>query len=134
MKEKILQRNLSQIYLTAVPVLTTVFGLGVGYISYKIYVPIWIINVLLMIWASWILGRQAIRTNDIEKKTLVACALFFIIPTMLVSMFFGLGAPPFGNPAQWVASANEQRVRYFYLFAVGICMGLAFAILREKLK
>jgi len=49
MKEKILQRNLSQIYLTAVPVLTTVFGLGVGYISYKIYVPIWIINVLLMI-------------------------------------------------------------------------------------
>jgi hypothetical protein len=133
-KEKILQQNLSQIYLTAVPVLTLVFGLGVGYISYKIYLPIWLVNVFLMILASWVLGRQAVRTNDIKKKTLVACAMFFIIPTMLVSMFFGLGPPPFGNPAEWVASANEQRVRYYFLFAVGICVAFAFAILREKLK
>jgi hypothetical protein len=134
MKEKILQRNLSQIYLTAVPVLTLVFGLGIGYISYKIYLPIWLVNVFLMILASWVLGRQAMRTNDKEKKTLVACAMFFIIPTMLVSMFFGLGPPPFGNPAEWVASANEQRVRYYFLFAVGICVAFGFAILREKLK
>jgi hypothetical protein len=134
MKEKTLQRNLSQIYLTAVPVLTLVIGLGVGYSSYKIYLPIWIINVFLMTGASLVLGRQAIRSNDTEKKTLVACALFFIIPMMLVSMFSGLGPPPFGRPAEWVASANEQRVRYYFLFAVGILNGFAFAILKEKLK
>src|SRR5271170_1603913 len=98
MKEKILQRNLSQIYFTAVPVLTVVFGLGVGYINYKIYLPIWLINVFLLIMASWVLGRHAFRTNNKDKKTLVVCALFFIIPIMLVSMFVGLGAPPFGNP------------------------------------
>jgi type II secretory pathway component PulF len=55
-----LKRNASQIYLTLVPFLAAVFGLGVGYVSYKIYLPIWIINVCLMVTATWILGALVV--------------------------------------------------------------------------
>jgi hypothetical protein len=134
MQEKNLKRDVSKIYLTLVPILTVAFGLGVGYISYKIYLPIWIVNVFLMIVAISILGGDVIRSNDVEKKQLIAGTIFLIIPTMLTSMFFGLGAPPFGNPTVWVASATEQRVRYYFLLAVGVCIAFGFAILRDKLK
>ena len=47
---------------------------------------------------------------------------------------FGLGAPPFGKPAGWVASVTEQDVRYFFLIIAGVFYTFGFAILREKLK
>jgi hypothetical protein len=134
MQENNLKRNVSQIYLTLVPILTIVFGLAVGYVSYKIYLPIWILNVFLMIVATWVLSGHAIRTNDVEKKHLVICAIFLITPWMLISMFSGLGAPPYDKAAEWVASATEQQVRYYFLLAVGVLIAFGFAILREKIK
>ncbi|WP_157543850.1 hypothetical protein [Mucilaginibacter paludis] len=134
MPSKLFKRNLSQLYLTLVPILTIVFGLGIGYVSYKIYLPIWLVNVVLMIIAMWVLGAFVIKTNDVEKKHIAACALFFIIPTMLSSMFAGLGAPPYESPKLWVASANEQLTRYYFLLAMGLLIAFGYAILREKLK
>jgi len=134
MQSKLSKRNLSQLYLTLVPILTVVFGLGVGYVSYKIYLPIWLINVALMIIATWVLGARVIKTGDQENKHLVACALFFIVPTMLSSMFAGLGAPPYENPKAWVSSATEQLTRYYFLLAMGVLIAFGYAILREKLK
>jgi len=134
MQSKLFKRNLSQLYLSLVPVLTIVFGLGIGYVSYKIYLPIWLINVVLMIIATWVLGAHVIKTGDQEKKHLVACALFFIVPTMLSSMFAGLGAPPYESPKMWVASATEQLTRYYFLLAMGVLIAFGYAILREKLK
>ncbi len=128
------QRNISQWYLTLVPFLTAVFGIGVGYISYKIYLPIWILNVCLMSIAVWILAAPIIRTPDVENRQLVAAAFFLIFPTFLTSMFFGLGAPPYGKPLEWAASATEQQVRYFFLLLTGVSVAFGFAVLREKLK
>src|ERR1700712_4076065 len=134
MKATNFKRTLSQIYLALVPILTIIFALSVGYISYKIYLPIWLANVFFMTLSMWTLGGYIIRTNDIEKKHLIACAAFFIIPTMLTSIFFGLGAPPFGNPKSWVSSITEQRARYYFLLAAGLFISFGFAILRQKLK
>lgn len=134
MQSKLLKRNLSQLYLTLVPVLTIVFALGIGYVSYKIYLPIWLINVVLMTIATWVLGARVIKTGDQEKTHIVACALFFIAPTMLSSMFAGLGAPPYESPKAWVSSANEQLIRYYFLLAMGVLIAFGYAILREKLK
>ena len=39
-----LKRNVSQVYLSLVPLLGIIFGFGVGYISYKIYLPIWTVS------------------------------------------------------------------------------------------
>ncbi len=129
-----IKRNLSQVYLTLVPFLAAVFGLIIGYISYKIYLPIWIANVCLMIIAVWILAVPVIRTHTVENKQLAICALFLIIPFIFISMFFGLGAPPYDKPSEWVASAAEQQIRYFFLLIAGVCVAFGFAVLREKLK
>jgi hypothetical protein len=134
MRSKLYKRNLSQLYLTLVPILTIVFGLGVGYISYRIYLPIWLLNVVLMTVATWVLGANVIKTDDREKKHITACALCFIVPTMLSSMFAGLGAPPYESPKLWVSSATEQLARYYFLLAMGVLIAFGYAILREKLK
>ncbi|WP_147322061.1 hypothetical protein [Mucilaginibacter conchicola] len=98
MQSNLVKRKLSQLYLTLVPILTIVLGMGVGYISYHIYLPIWLVNVVLMLTASWVLGAHVITTEGRQNKQLVACALFFIGPTLLSSMFAGLGAPPYESP------------------------------------
>jgi hypothetical protein len=114
--------------------LASVIGLGIGYVSYKIYLPIWIINVSLMVTATWVLSAPVVRTGNVEKKHIVLCASLLIIPWMFISMIAGLGAPPFGKPAIWLASATEQEVRYIILIVAAVLYALGFAILREKLK
>jgi hypothetical protein len=128
------KRKLSQLYLTLVPILTIALGLGVGYISYQIYLPIWLINVVLMLTATWLLGANVLKTDDTEKKHIAVCALCFIVPTLLSSMFAGLGAPPYESPKLWVSSASEQLTRYYFLLAMGVLIAFGYAILREKLK
>ena len=129
-----LKRNASQIYLTLVPFLTAAIGLGVGYMSYKIYLPVWILNVCLMIWALSILSVPVLKTQDKEKKHLTASALFLIIPWIFISIIGGLGRPPFGNTAEWIASQTEQEIRYIVLIIAGILYAFGFALLREKLR
>jgi hypothetical protein len=128
------KRRLSQLYLTLVPILTIVLGLGVGYISYKIYLPIWLINVALMLTATWLLGANVLKTDNTEQKHIAVCALCFIVPTLLSSMFAGLGAPPYESPKLWVSSASEQLTRYYFLLAMGVLIAFGYAILRDKLK
>ena len=84
--------------------------------------------------ATRFLGAYAIKRADQEKKYLAACALFFIVPTMLSSMFAGLGAPPYESAKVWVASATEQSIRYYFLLAMGLLIAFGYALLREKLK
>jgi len=134
MKQQSIKRLISQLYLTLVPVLTIVFGLGIGYISYKIYLPIWLINVVFMILAMWSLGASVFRIADAVNKRLIVCAVCFIIPTLLTSMFFGLGAPPYESPQLWVASVTEQRARYYFLLTAGLFIAVGFAILGQQIK
>ena len=134
MPSRLFKSNLSQLYLTLVPVLTIVFGLGIGYVSYKVYVPIWLINVVLMGLSTWVLGAHVITIRNHENKQMAACGLCFIIPTMLSSMFSGLGAPPFEDPKAWVSSGTEQLTRYYFLLAMGLLIAFGSTILREMLK
>lgn len=129
-----MKRQLSQIYLSIVPILTIVFALGIGYISYKIYLPVWLVNVVLMIVAMRVLGGAHYKTADKTEKRLIICGVFFIIPTLLTSMFFGLGAPPYESPATWVATVTEQRVRYYFLLTAGLFIAFGFVLLCIQLK
>jgi hypothetical protein len=129
-----MKRQLSQIYLSLVPILTIVLGLGIGYISYKIYLPVWLLNVVLMIAAMRSLGGAHYKTADETKKRLIICGVFFIIPTLLTSMFFGLGAPPYESPATWIATVTEQRVRYYFLLTAGLFIAFGFVLLCIQLK
>ena len=129
---KILNRKTSRAYLILVPLLVAAFGFGIGKINYTFYLPIWIINVFLMLKASWKLGLHVINSKT-EKRHFAAGAFFLIVPWILVSMFFGLGPPP-ETATSWVATATEQQVRYSLLTVAGIFIAFGFTLLKEKLK
>ena len=132
MNSMLLKRKASRVYLWLVPVLVVILGLSFGKTNYTFYLPIWILNVVLMVMASWILGLHVI--NDKNKSKHIAVGAFcLIVPTILVSMFFGLGPPP-ETPAGWVATSTEQQVRYSMLTAAGIFIALGFTLLKEKQK
>lgn len=132
MKSKLINRSTSRIYLLLVPFLAAAFGFGLGKTNYTFYLPIWIINVFLMVMASWVLGLHVINKKS-EKTHLAAGAFFLIVPWILVSMFFGLGPPP-DTAQSWVATATEQQVRYSMLTVAGVFIALGFSLLKEKLK
>jgi hypothetical protein len=126
-------KKVSHIYLSLVPIVTAILGFGVGHISYKIYLPVWIINACLMVTASWVLGLNIVKHGDAEKKEFAIGAFFLIVPWILVSIFFGFGPPP-STANEWAATAVEQQVRYSILVVAGIFIVAGFAVVREKLK
>lgn len=128
-----IKRNAGQIYLSLVPFSVTAFAFVTGHVSYKVYLPIWILNVCLMAIAAWVLGAHLIRNNNVEKKQLAVAALFLIIPWMFISIFAGMGPPP-DTAKEWVATAAEQQVRYCILITSGILIAFSLTVLREKLK
>jgi hypothetical protein len=127
-------KTTSYIYLLLVPVITAGVGFGVGHVSYKFYLPIWLLNVVLMIIASWSLGLNAIRLKNEEENKLAKAAFSLIVPWILISMFAGLGPPPMHSATEWTATATEQQVRYFMLVICGVFIAFGFVGLRDRLK
>jgi hypothetical protein len=123
----------SYIYLLLLPLIASGLGFGVGHVSYKSYLPIWLLNVILMTLASWILGLHAIQVKNAKENKLAKSAFFLIIPWILISMFAGLGPPP-ETATEWTATAKEQQVRYFMLVICGVFMTFGFVGLGEQLK
>ncbi len=123
----------SYIYLLLVPFIVTGLGFGVGHVSYKIYLPIWLLNIALMTLASWTLGLHIVQVKNEEENKLAKIAFFLIIPGILISMFAGLGPPP-ETAAEWTASASEQQVRYFMLVISGVFIAFGFVGLSDRLK
>jgi hypothetical protein len=117
-------RKLSQAYLTSIPPVSAALGFAVGHISYKIYLPVWIVAAFFMATAVWILGN---------KKNLAVNGAFLILPWLFISIFFGMGPPP-GTAARWVQQATEQQARYTILTCSGIFMTIGFAILNQQLR
>jgi hypothetical protein len=134
MSTTVFKRKLSEVYLILVPILASAVGLGIGHVSYKIYLPVWIINVCLMAAATWVLASPGLRSGDLEKKHIVAGAVLLILPWMFISMIGGMGPPPFGQPQIWLSLVTEQEVRYIILIVAAVSAAFGFAVLREKLK
>lgn len=127
-----LRTNLAQLYLWLVPVAGTALAFGVGHVSYKIYIPIWIVNGVLMLTAcQWLGLGKALRSATAAKTTALA-AMFYILPWILISMFAGLGPPP-ETAEGWVITAREQELRYCMLMGVGLFELLAFRFLYQAL-
>ncbi len=124
---------ISYIYLLLVPIIAAGLGFGVGHVSYKFYLPVWLLNATLMTFASWSLGLNVIRQNDEAKSKLATAAFFLIVPWILISMFAGLGPPP-ETATEWTASATEQQVRYFMLVISGVSIAFGFVCLIERIK
>lgn len=126
-------KSTGYIYLLLVPFIAAGLGFGIGHVSYKIYLPLWALNIVLMTIASWLLGLNVIQLREDKESKLAKTAFSLIIPWILISMFAGLGPPP-ETATEWTASATEQQVRYFMLVISGVFIAFGFVGLRDRLK
>ena len=126
-------KSISYIYLCIIPVLTLILAFQLGHISYKLYVPIWLLNFCLMAVATWVLGANAIKSPEKEKRYLAYGAGLLILPICFLSILFGMGAPP-DTIQKWVDTATEQKARFDILIADGIFIALGLSILRLVLQ
>ena len=126
-------KAISYIYLCCVPVLTFILAFQLHHVSYRIYVPIWLLNFCLMIVATWILGAKAFRSAEKEKRYLAYGAGLLILPICFLSILFGMGAPP-DTIQQWVDTATEQKVRFDILLADGILIALGLSLIKLVLQ
>lgn len=127
------KKTLSYWFLLFVPFVVAALGFGVGHVSYKIYLPLWLLNIVLMTMASWSIGLKILSQTQQHEKKLAAAAFFLIIPWIVISMFAGLGPPP-ETAAAWTAAATEQQVRYCMLVIAGVLIVFGFAGVRERFK
>lgn len=128
MAKKTAPQKISYYYLCSVPVLTIVFAFVTGHISYAIYLPVWLLNIGLMIGAVKMLGA-----NLFKNKYIYGSACLLTGTAALLSILFGMGAPP-GSIQEWVSTATEQKARFDVLLAAGILIALGFAVLKLALQ
>jgi hypothetical protein len=124
--------KLCYIYLCCVPILTTVFGFVTGHISPKIYVPIWLLNLVLMGFSIRVLGAGAFQSGDMDKRHLAVAGCLLVLPIGLLAILFGIGPPP-GSREEWVSTALEQKVRFDAILAGGIFTALGLSLVKVVL-
>src|SRR5882757_390173 len=121
------------IYLCCIPVLTFILAFALGHITYKLYIPIWLLNFCIMAWAVRALGAKAFRAVEKEKRYLAYGSCLLILTVGLLSILFGMGAPP-GTRQEWVDTATEQKVRFDILLADGILIALGLSLIKLVLQ
>jgi hypothetical protein len=126
-----LKQNISRFYLITVPFISAIIGFSIGHVSYKIYLPLWGINLFLMGLALSALGKQLFKTHI--GRYYFTTLLLIVAPWMLFSVFAGMGPPP-ETIKGYAEAANEQEVRYGILILGGILIIPGLALLRDQLK
>ncbi len=132
MQPKSFTRKLSQSYLCSVIPLGLLFGVAPWHLNYQAYVPLCLLNALLMAISAWVLGAHKVRSHDVDRKHFVFIASCLIVPWALIFLFAFLGAPP-ESPADFVATGTEQKIRYALLIVSGLLSVLGLAVLKEKM-
>jgi hypothetical protein len=94
-----------------------------------VYIPIWLLNVVLMIAAIWKLGASALRSSEAQTTLLAGAGTLLFLPVCLLSILFGMGAPP-DTMKEWIDTAIEQKARFDILLADGILVALGLSMLR----
>jgi hypothetical protein len=133
MKSLSFKQKLSLVYLCMVPLIVVAIGFGVGHVSYKIYLPVWVVNACLMITAVWNLVAHRLSSGNRDIKHQVITPLLLFAPWLLFSIFAGMGPPP-ATLQGWVNTAAEQQIRYTILIAGGILFALGSSLLKVKLQ
>jgi hypothetical protein len=118
-------RQSSYLYLLAVPPLATALAFIVGHVHYTIYLPLWVLNAVLMVLATRKLAEH-------QEQSMSKTAWLFVIPWILIAIFGGMGPPP-ETAASWAALAGEQVIRYTILIISGTLTGVGFIRLHRML-
>lgn len=116
-------QKLSYVYLLAVPFFVTALAFIFGHLTHSVYLPGWILNVLLMLLAVRTLGRE-------KHEKILHFAWPIIMSWALISVFAGMGPPP-PTAELWAELALEQHLRYGILIASGTMTTIGFVRLNH---
>jgi len=86
-----------------------------------------------MALAVWTLGIKAFKSAEKEKRYLAYGSCLLVLPTSLLAILFGMGAPP-DTIQEWVDTATEQKVRFDILLAGGILVALGLSLIKLVLQ
>lgn len=121
--------KVSFIYLISVPFLTFLLGFGIGHVDWQLYLPVWLINILMMTLAM----RQLLRSRLSGNPLAIFTALLLITPWIIFPLFAGMGRPP-QNIRGWLDLEGEQHTRFNLLILGGILAYLGTALLYQLLQ
>lgn len=121
--------KVSSIYLFSVPFLTFLLGFGVGHVDWQLYLPAWLINILIMALAM----RQLLRSRLSGNPLSIFTALLLIAPWIIFPLFAGMGRPP-QTIRGWLDLEGEQHTRFNLLILGGILAYLGTALLYQLLQ
>jgi hypothetical protein len=123
---KTFSQKLSYVFLLSVPFLVTAMAFIFGHRSHWVYLPGWILNILLMLLAVQTLGRG-------KNEAIRRAAWPLIMSWAPISVFAGMGPPP-ETAEGWAALAWEQQLRYCILVVSGTMTTIGFLRLYDVLK
>jgi hypothetical protein len=118
--------KVSLVYLLSVPFLTLLFGFGVGHVNPQLYLPVWVINSLMIVVAL----RQLLKFRAPGNPLLIITALLLITPWIIFPVFAGMGRPP-QNIRGWLELEGEQHARFNLLILGGTLAYLGTALLYQ---
>lgn len=121
--------KVSLVYLLSVPFLTFLLGFGVGHVNPQLYLPVWIINCLMMGVAL----RQLLKSHSPGNPLLIIIALLLIAPWIIFPIFAGMGRPP-QTIRGWMELEGEQHARFNLLIFGGILAYLGTVLLYQLLR
>jgi mannose/fructose/N-acetylgalactosamine-specific phosphotransferase system component IIC len=121
------------IYLYLLPPVVAAVGFGIGHVSCLVYIPLWAVNVCLILLAVRQLIKRAPNTTDFKLDGWTNAGLLLITPWILFSIFAGMGPPP-DTMVNWLATSTEQQIRYTILIFGGIVALMGFALLKRELQ
>lgn len=122
-------KRASMLYLVSVPFLALILGFGVGHVGYQWYIPIWLLNGLLMVVAL----LKLVRSQPARDPLIGIAALLLITPWVIFAIFAGMGRPP-QSIKGWLELIDEQHVRYNLVILGGVLAYLGTALLYQFLK
>jgi hypothetical protein len=124
-----LSNKVSLIYLLSVPFLTLLLGFGVGHVNPQMYLPVWVINSLMMALAL----RQLLKSRPAKDPLFIATSLLLIVPWIIFPLFAGMGRPP-QTIRGWLELESEQHARFSLLILGGILAYLGTALFYQLLQ
>ena len=120
-------------FLVSIPFAVAAGGFALPALKPVVYIPIWIMLVVLMLLAFLLTGRRYRLQNADEFPVVHAIPALLSGPWLLLSVFFGFGPPP-STVEAWVSESGEQQLRYGILLFSGVLVATGFTMLALNLK
>lgn len=99
-----------------------------------LYVIAWGTQTLLITGAIWILAGNSVNSAKSSNRVLLFPGILLIACDSSASLGAYMGPPPWPPAASWVATLDDQHMRYVALLVAGLLSWAGFGLLTARLR